>query len=182
MPFIRQVVSRKRTAAGVADVPRVLISGLRRDRDGLKAIVTHRAFVGVHRSILEKKAHEFAHCVHDKWLRTDTLETLRNHKEQGHRIGIVSASYAMYLRPIGQRLELDFVLATELEFDENDTATGRILGKNCRGPEKAKRLQSWFDSQGLVSPVLFAYGDSVGDREMLEMADHPRLVKRPSRK
>ena len=37
------------------------------------------------------------------------------HRTQGHRLVIVSASLAVYLRPIAQHLRFDAVLATELE-------------------------------------------------------------------
>ena len=53
--------------------------------------------------------------------------------------------------------------------------TGRLDGANCRGPEKATRLQTLLGDD----PVeLWAYGNSAGDDEMLALARHPVRVKR----
>ena len=50
-------------------------------------------------------------------------------------------------------------------------------GANCRASEKVRRLDAWMDAVGLRDATVWAYGDSVGDREMLARADHPLLVK-----
>jgi phosphatidylglycerophosphatase C len=64
------------------------------------------------------------------------------------------------------------VLATELELRDG-RFSGRLASPNCWGPEKARQLQQCFGSD--QPPVLFAYGDSQGDREMLALADHAWL-------
>ncbi|WP_233464857.1 haloacid dehalogenase-like hydrolase [Paraburkholderia madseniana] len=61
---------------------------------------------------------------------------------------------------------------TELEF-RDDRFYGRLPSPNCWGPEKVRRLQRRFgDSQ---PRVLYVYGDSRGDREMLALAKHAWL-------
>ena len=45
------------------------------------------------------------------------------------------------------------------------------MGKNCWGTEKVRRLQELVGSK--EGYVLYAYGDTRGDRELLEYADHP---------
>lgn len=135
-----------------------------------------RAFAGWPREALEAKAEEFARFVQEHWMRSDTVSTLRWHGRAGHRTGLVSASYGLYLRPIARTLGMDFVIASELEFDQNDIATGRLIGGNCRGPEKRRRLEQWLKSQGLEDSRLYAYGDSEGDKELLEMSHYAHLV------
>jgi phosphoserine phosphatase len=54
--------------------------------------------------------------------------------------------------------------------------TGRLLGANCRGPEKARRVRAWISDAGLEGAVLWAYGDSPGDAELLAAADRPVRV------
>lgn len=178
VPFLARMLTLKRTFGFAVDAPRIGAATLTRDRDVVKAIVTRRAFSGVHIGELEERARQFARHVRERWLRRDTLETLKWHIAQGHRTGIVSASYGLYLRPIAEHLGVDFVLASELEFDTDGRATGRLLGGNCRGPEKARRLEGWLESNGHQKSILFAYGDSAGDREMLQMADKAHLVGR----
>lgn len=176
VPFLRSVVTARRVACSVLDAPRLFAAGVRKERDAVKEIVTQRTCAGVPRTIIEEKAQRFARQVHTSWMRSDTLGKLRWHQANGHRTGIVSASYGVYLRPLSEMLGTDFVIATEMEFDEDGLATGRLLGGNCRGPEKATRLRSWLKDQGLEGSMLYAYGDSAGDKELLEMADHPTLV------
>ena len=67
----------------------------------------------------------------------------------------------------------DHVISCSLETDPAGLVTGRLLGGNVRGPEKANRLRAWL---GGDSVELWAYGDSSGDDELLAMADHPTRV------
>ena len=50
-------------------------------------------------------------------------------------------------------------------------------GANCRAAEKVRRLDEWLAHRQLGDAVIWAYGDSDGDRELLARADHPLLVK-----
>jgi HAD-superfamily subfamily IB hydrolase, TIGR01490 len=112
-------------------------------------------------------AESFAAEVVASHLRPDTRERLEWHRGEGHQLVIVSASPELYVAPIGRRLEVDAVLATRLEVGSDGRLTGRFAGRNCRGGEKAIRLREYL---GAETPVLFAYGDSRGDRELLAMA------------
>ena len=111
----------------------------------------------------------------DSRLRIDVLARLRWHQAQGHEVVIVSASPALYLAPLGDRLGVDAVLATRL-VEADGVFTGALDGANCRGPEKERRLLAWLDGR---SVDLYAYGDSTGDDELLAMADvRVRVTKR----
>ncbi len=44
-----------------------------------------------------------------------------------------------------------------------------IQGKNCNGREKVKRIKNEYDIESFDK--IYAYGDSNGDKPMLEMAD-----------
>ena len=50
-------------------------------------------------------------------------------------------------------------------------------GANCRAAEKVRRLEEWLATQHIDQATIWAYGDSEGDRELLQRADHPLLVK-----
>ena len=69
-------------------------------------------------------------------------------------------------------------MATELEVDADGRCTGALVGGNCRGPEKVRRLHAWLDAHhgGRDAVELWAYGDSPGDRELLAAADRPVWV------
>ncbi|HEU5146872.1 MAG TPA: haloacid dehalogenase-like hydrolase, partial [Chryseosolibacter sp.] len=51
----------------------------------------------------------------------------------------------------------------------NKHLTGKILGRNCYGDEKVCRIKEEFDLPSFER--IIAYGDSSGDREMLQLAN-----------
>ncbi len=146
-----------------------------RDRDGLKALAAAAAFRGHRYDELCSAGVTFAEMVHERWLRSDTLDVLQRHRDAGDRTVLVSASFEVYLRPLALLLGVDEVLATRLQV-EDGVATGALDGPNCRGPEKVARLHEWLVDRSAVR--LVAYGDSAGDREMLADADEAHWVTR----
>jgi phosphatidylglycerophosphatase C len=84
---------------------------------------------------------------------------------------IVSASLAAYLRPLAQRLGVDEVLCTDV-IRSGDRYGSRLAGRNCRADEKRRRLDEWLDARHLGDAEVWAYGNSAGDRELLDRADH----------
>jgi phosphatidylglycerophosphatase C len=112
------------------------------------------------------------HLAHEG--RNDVLARLRWHVDQGHDVVLVSASPQLYVDVLVDELGVAGGLGTRLALDPQGNLTGSYLGKNCRGSEKMKRLSAWIANRGYeVDPVLFAYGNSRGDRKMLAGADHP---------
>jgi len=83
---------------------------------------------------------------------------------------LVSATLECYLRPWAERICADHVIGTQLETDGEGCLTGGISGRNCHGPEKARRLREKIST--LDQREVYAYGNSIGDRELLEIADH----------
>ena len=103
-------------------------------------------------------------------LRPDALARLEWHRQKGHRLVIVSASPRCLLQPIAKRLAVELI-ATETS-DPLSGAPIELRSPNCKGPEKIRRLNQWLD-EPLHSVELHAYGDSRGDRELLQMAAEP---------
>lgn len=107
-------------------------------------------------------------------LRADARARLEWHRARGHLVLVVSASPECYVRPAAELLGADGAIATRLAVG-GGILTGRYEGKNCRGAEKYTGLTAWLRAQGLslAETVLWAYGNSRGDRRLLEAADHP---------
>jgi len=103
-------------------------------------------------------------------IRPRAMERCAWHRRNGHRVAIVSASVRNWIEPWAERNGIEAVIATEVGLD-NGILTGRFSGKNCRGAEKVRRILSRFPDREKYD--LYAYGDSRGDREMLEFADFP---------
>ena len=169
VPFMRRISGAPRVATRLAVRPDRLLPVLaRRDRDGLKALAAAAAFRGQRHDDLCEAGASFAQMVHERWLRSDTLQALQQHLDAGDRVVLVSASFEVYLQPLAALLGVDDVLATRLDVRDG-VVTGALDGPNCRGPEKVARLHDWLGDRSLVH--VEAYGDSAGDRELLADAD-----------
>jgi phosphatidylglycerophosphatase C len=107
------------------------------------------------------------------------LSRLAWHREQGHDVVIVSASPQIYVDVMTEALNANGGLGTRLAVDPRGRLTGGYLGKNCRGTEKLRRLDEWIAQRHYPTPpVIFAYGNSRGDRRLLSAASHPFNVGR----
>lgn len=175
LPFLQQVCGAQRLYRGLARQAPGVARGLLRGgthRDAAKDALLVHLLAGTPLEAVERAAAHYVDVLlHDR-LRPDTLARLRWHRDEGHDVAIVSASPAVYLGPLGERLGVQAVLATELEVGDDGRLTGRMWGRNCRGPEKVARLDRWLAGlPGGDGCRLYAYGDSAGDRELLARAD-----------
>lgn len=103
-------------------------------------------------------------------VRPEAMDRLLWHQKQGHRCLLVSANLDLYLEPWGQTHGFDKVICSKCEVS-NGLITGRLDGKNCRGFEKVRRLNEAMGSRD--SYTLYAYGNSQGDKELLDTSDYP---------
>jgi len=150
-------------------IPGVLVWLGKSTRDHFKARLIGKLFPGASVQYLEKVGIQHAEEI-ASLCRPVAIERIRWHKQQGHRIVMVSASLNFYLEPIAQQLGFNDLLCTEVVSVEG-TCTGEMKGDNCRAAAKVKRLESLFGP--LHQYELYAYGDSDGDKEMLAVSDHP---------
>ena len=106
--------------------------------------------------------------------RVDVLGRLNWHREQGHQVVLVSASPQIYVDILVAQLKIDGGLGTVLAVDPAGKLTGSYSGKNCRGTEKMRRLNEWITSRNYdAPPLIYAYGNSRGDRRLLAGANFP---------
>ena len=132
-----------------------------------KERVFHHFFAGMTLAELEHLARRFAETHLPGMVRQQALERLRDHRRHGHRLYIVSASPRIYLEPWAEALGAE-VIATDIEI-RSGRITGRFASPNCFGPEKVRRIRLETDLN--ADDYVYAYGDSRGDREMLDLAD-----------
>jgi phosphatidylglycerophosphatase C len=175
-PFLERAVGRRRLIVALLRRPfATVVAAIRRDRDRFKEIIVGGSLRG--KVIIEVEAigEQFAQFVLVNWLRPDTLRRLRWHQRAGHRTVLVSASLAAYLRPLALRLGIDDVLCTDAT-RSGERYGDRLIGLNCRSAEKRRRFDQWLDEHRWTDAEVWAYGDSAGDRELLDRADHPVWV------
>lgn len=170
VPFLHRFAGTPATIRGFVAAGLQVARGGRShwSRNHLKAATLRELVTGRAAADLDATAHAFADDVVAHHLRAEAVQLADWHRTQGHRLVIVSASLAAYLRPIADHLRFDAVLATELEVGDDGRLTGRMAGENVRGPEKQRRLDAWL---GGAPAFVWAYGDSSGDRELWARAD-----------
>lgn len=162
-------------AALLVDLPQLVRAAIvgGQASDEAKEHLFMRLLSGVPVAEVERVGAQFAESHLRRRLRHDTRDRLEWHRKQGHLVVVVSASPECYVRPAAALLGADAALATRLAVG-GDLLTGRYEGKNCRGSEKYARVMAWVRAQGIgpAQPVLWAYGNSRGDKRLLEAADY----------
>jgi phosphatidylglycerophosphatase C len=94
------------------------------------------------------------------------MERIRWHQQRGDTVVIVSAGLDAYLQPWCDALAVEHI-CTELE-ERDGRLTGRYCQGDCSGRTKVQRILERYDVSRY--PVIYAYGDTPEDREMLELA------------
>ena len=114
-----------------------------------------------------KLSEDFSMNKIDSILRPDAINRIAWHKKKKHTVVVVSASIESWLKPWCEKNELSLI-ATRMCF-ENDIVTGRFSSKNCNGIEKVNRIKKEYNLTDFN--YIYAYGDSVGDKQMLSCAN-----------
>ncbi len=145
-------------------------------RDATKVALLRDLMAGREAAWLAERGAAFAPTL-PRRLRPEMVEQVRWHRSAGHELVIVSAGLHAYLDRFAADQGFDHVIAVGFEVDADGLLTGELDGPNVRGPEKAVRLRTWL--AGGAPELLWAYGNSGGDTELLAMADVPVWVAGP---
>jgi phosphatidylglycerophosphatase C len=181
-PWLKSIAGRGRTfRAAISLAVPLTIGAIRSSRwaDRAKERLFEKLLAGLDEQQIMAASRTFAqgHLEHEG--RPLLLARLTWHRDQGHDVVIVSASPQLYVDVMTELLCANGGLGTRLAVDPRGRLTGGYLGKNCRGTEKLRRLDEWIAQRHYSTPpVVFAYGNSRGDRRMLSGATHPFNVGR----
>ena len=167
--FIRFVVGDLKTLWGMVFLSPMLVVYK------LKLIPNYKAkqmmlsyfFKGMDKQQFQKIAEEYSLKHIDTILRPKAMEKITWHKELGHKVIVVSASIECWIRPWCDQNGLDLI-ATKIKVKDG-LITGKFLTKNCYGIEKVNRVKEAYNLDDYDR--IYAYGDSRGDKELLELAD-----------
>lgn len=180
--YLRGDAAAYRAAASLA-VP-LLMGAIRsgRSADAAKERLFRKLLTGLDLDEVIASSRIFAVEHFERHGRDWVLARLAWHLRQGHDVVLVSASPQIYVDMVSDMLETSGGLGTRLALDARNRLSGSYLGRNCRGAEKLRRLEEWIEERysGAV-PVLYAYGNSRGDRRMLSGATFPYDVGRLGR-
>nr|WP_308532437.1 HAD-IB family phosphatase [uncultured Prevotella sp.] len=125
-------------------------------------------FKGMNMKEFKLKCNEFAR--HNKTLiRPLALIEIQKALKEGEKVIIITASIDMWVRPFFSELDKDIrIVGTKIE-EKEGKVTGHFITRNCYGAEKVNRLKEIMPNRN--SYELISYGDSRGDKELLEYAD-----------
>lgn len=116
-----------------------------------------------------EQGEQFATTILNQLIRPEGLKKIEWHKKQKHQCILISANLDLYLDPWGKSMGFTHVISSNCAVT-NGVLSGKLEGKNCWGQEKVRRLEK------TVGPLdqyrIFVYGDSRGDKELLEIADY----------
>ena len=133
-----------------------------------------RVFSWLFKGMSIEKFNEFGEKFYEtkaeKLLLTDALKAINEHKQKRDKVVILSASIETWVQPFAFALQADGLLGTQAEI-QNGILTGKFATNNCYGKEKVERLKKWIVENKIVEPYIIAYGDSRGDKELLEFAN-----------
>lgn len=168
LKFIRFVVGDMKFLAGLFAISPVLVAYKLKLIPNYKAkqIMLSWYFKSMDKEKFLEVAREYSLNYIDKIVRKQAIKKIIWHKNEGHKVVVVSASLECWLRPWCDKNGLDLI-GTKLELEENKL-TGNLLSKNCYGIEKVNRIKEQYDLNSFN--FIYAYGDSKGDKEMLKLA------------
>jgi phosphatidylglycerophosphatase C len=144
----------------------------------MKELFLRSLFAGKHFCDLQNVSEYYCKAVLPGIIRKGFWKRLAWHRENGDEVAVVSASPAFMLAP-WCRLQGIELIGTDVEIDVSGRLTGRIRGKNCMGREKVRRINRRYDVSKY--DMLFTYGDSGADLDMLELADPENRFYKPFR-
>jgi HAD superfamily hydrolase (TIGR01490 family) len=131
-----------------------------------------RYFKGESISDFNARGLAFSKKVLPALIRPAAAKAIAEYRKSNATIAVVSASAENWIKPWCDENGI-LCIATRLEV-KNGLITGNIEGRNCYGDEKVCRVRDAFELSKFDK--IIAYGDSSGDREMLELA-HERHYK-----
>lgn len=173
VPFLLFSFGYKKVAAGLILLLPVFILYLfgRTSRQSVKEAILTRFLKGISSIRLEEMAKIFAEQGFKNLLKQEAVKKLRWHQSQGHLCIIVSAGIEPYIKAWAEGAGVAITIASKLAIDSSLNVTGKIDGANCWGKEKVNRLKELLGEE--KNYLLYAYGDSRGDKELLDYSDYP---------
>ena len=141
---------------------------VKKDGEIAKRKVLSFLFKGKTKQELDVLGEAFAEKIIPNIVIQSAIEEIEVHKKRKDRVIVISASLGNWLKPWADHMKLELICTT-LEYKDGKF-TGQFASPNCNGQEKVNRIKSYLDISE-YSPI-FAYGNSSGDKPMLNLADH----------
>ena len=103
------------------------------------------------------------------------LGRLAHHTNAGHVVAVVSGSPDCLVKPLAAKLGVPLVFGAKLE-SQSGLYTGRVFAPLPYGEGKGRYIQRLAAQYNLDLSRSYAYGDSPGDFQALQLVGHPLVV------
>lgn len=139
----------------------------------LKEAFLSEVLSGISLEQLQSVSEEFVSALLKKNMNEQLTHALHCHLKENDRVILATASLDIYVREIAKRLSIHEVACTLVETREG-LITGRIVGSNCHGIEKVRRLEELLGPSELQAAVF--YTDHHSDLPLLKRVRQGFLV------
>jgi phosphatidylglycerophosphatase C len=141
-----------------------------RDHGQVKSDFIRSTLRGQPRAKIEAWTAEFVPAVIKNGVFADALSRIEQHRKEGARLVLMSASTDLYVPAFGAALGFDEVICTGVRWD-GDRLDGHLTTPNRRGKEKTRCFEQI--RKGFTTA---AYGNAGSDLDHMRLADQPLLV------
>ncbi|MGS0676889.1 HAD family hydrolase [Shewanella sp. 125m-1] len=139
-----------------------------------------RLVKGKNAAFMEKKAKEFSLLLETDFVIKDVIEEIRELKNNGYRIIIVSGGYDIYINHFMPVL-IDDVISTEIDYFDG-VCTGKIKGVDCLEENKVKKIDKYLCGHSLDYETCIVYSDSKTDMPLFNLGETKVVISRESEK
>jgi phosphatidylglycerophosphatase C len=148
----------------------------RRDHGQVKSAFIRSTLGGQPRARIDAWTARFVPPLLQRGVFADALTKIAQHKQQGAKLVLMSASTDLYVPAIATALGFDEVICTGMRWN-GDRLDGHLSTPNRRGPEKTRCFEALRTRHpGLTTA---AYGNAGSDLDHMRLADYPLLVNAP---
>ena len=125
-------------------------------------------YKGIAQEAFMASSEHYAMEVLPAMIRPKSMAEIFDLKEHGFEIVVVTASPTSWVEPWCALHQIK-VIGSVLEFHD-ERVTGKLIGKNCRGLEKVRRVKAAYDLS--TYDTIYCYGDTEADIPLLLLATH----------
>lgn len=178
LPYLALFVGRQRVRLALLSAMRTatVLHARRRGpcadlRGSIKAVLVRQCLSGV--PVVEARAAAERLVPWVRWKRPQ-LDALKAHRKAGRQVVVATGALDIYMPSLLGDLEVDGLLATDLEVVDG-ALTGRLAGGNCVRAHKADRVAAFLRERGPFAET-WGYGNRPSDLPMLALVQNRVVV------
>lgn len=179
MELYRYMVKRDKTL--IKYIPAHILTGLGYSIKVFDATKTKERFLkflqGTKEEELKKIVKDFYREHITQLLYEDGLKAIKDFKDHGYKVYLISASPEFYVNEFYNIEGVDKVIGTKFKMDDG-IFTPIVIGKNCKGQEKVKRLMEEIEKDNIEVDFenSYMFSDSLSDLPLLNLVGKGYLI------